>query len=198
MVRIAGSRFVDRAPGERNVTVYTNADTVTLYLNGEKYGVLPVEDHAAVFVDVPLADGENTLRAIVDGAEDTIMLRGVSEPNADYMLPDIAESMMAGNWFDEQQEETDSDEIEVIPGMYSVEDKLDPLLYNEECLRIVRGWVVTSKCLDPEWKVLATTTLIKWRKKFDFRVLSEMKVFKNLPKAEFARLNRMLNKVPKE
>ncbi len=197
MVHIRGRRFVDRAPGERDVTVYTNADMVTLYLNGEKYAEMKVEDHAAVFADVPLKDGENTLKAVVSGAEDTVMLRGVAECNPDYILPDIAASRLAGNWFDEQEEE-ESDEIIVVPGMFSLEDTLDPLLYNEECLRLVRGWAMSSKCLNSELKVLATTNLIKWRQKFNFRVLSDLKVFEGLPKAEFARLNRMLSKVPKE
>jgi len=198
MVRIAGRRFTDRAPGERDVTVYTNAETVTLYLNGEKYAKLAVEDHAAVFAEVPLKDGENTLTAVVSDAEDSIVLRGVAAPNPDYILPDIAESKMAGNWFGEQQDEEESDEIVVIPGMYSVEDKLDPLLYNEECLRLVRGWIMSSKVMLPEMKILASTSLVKWRAKFNFRVLSQMKVFLNLPVAEFARLNRMLIKVSKE
>jgi len=198
MVRISGRRFTDRAPGERDVTVYTNAETVTLYLNGEKYAKLAVEDHAAVFAEVPLKDGENTLTAVVSDAEDSIVLRGVAAPNPDYILPDIAESKMAGNWFGEQQDEEESDEIVVIPGMYSVEDKLDPLLYNEECLRLVRGWIMSSKVMLPEMKILASTSLVKWRAKFNFRVLSQMKVFLNLPVAEFARLNRMLIKVSKE
>ena len=197
MVRIAGRRFVDRAPDERDVTVYTNAESVTLFLNGEKYADMKVEDHAAVFANVALKDGENTLKAMVDGAEDTIILCGVAESNPDYILPDIAASKLAGNWFNEQEDE-ESDEIRVIPGMYSVEDTLNPLLYNEECLRLTRGWIMSSKVLNPEVKIMASTNLNKWRAKFDFRVLSQMKVFKDLPQTEFARLNRMLSKVPKE
>ena len=197
MVRIAGRRFVDRAPGERDVTVYTNAESVTLFLNGEKYGDMKVEDHAAVFANVALNDGENTLKAVVDGAEDTIILCGVAESNPDYILPDIAASKLAGNWFNEQEDE-ESDEIQVVPGMYSVLDTLNPLLYNEECLRLTRGWIMSSKVLNPEVKIMATTNLPKWRIKFDYRVLPQMKVFKDLPQTEFARLNRMLSKVPKE
>ena len=197
MVHIAGRRFVDRAPGERDVTVYTNAESVTLFLNGEKYADMKAEDHAAVFANLPLKDGENTLKAVVDGAEDAITLRGVAESNPDYILPDIAASKLAGNWFNEQEDE-ESDEIQVIPGMYSVEDTLNPLLYNEECLRLTRGWIMSSKVLNPEVKVMATTNLPKWRIKFDYRVLPQMKVFKDLPQTEFARLNRMLSKVPKE
>ena len=82
MVHICGSRFVDRAPGQRDITVYTNCPEVTLFVNGEKAAVQTVHKHMAVFKDVNLIKGKNTISVKASNApEDTIILNGVDEPN---------------------------------------------------------------------------------------------------------------------
>src|SRR5699024_10809817 len=99
MLHVCGVRFVDRAPGERNVTVYTNCPSVTLILNGAEVATLEAVDHAAVFKDVPLKDGPNTVSARCgDVASNTIILNGVAEHNYAYDLP---EGNDAANWFDD-------------------------------------------------------------------------------------------------
>ena len=40
----------------------------------------------------------------------------------EYTLPNIAEAMAIGNWFDDIVDNDESDEIEVIEGYYSLED----------------------------------------------------------------------------
>jgi beta-galactosidase len=100
MIYIAGRRFTDRASDERDVTVYTNCDSVTLYLNGKRMKTIHAVDHAVVFEDVPLKAGENILTAEGnEGVEDTIVLNGVEGHNTDYDLPDIAAALQIGNWF---------------------------------------------------------------------------------------------------
>ena len=56
MVYVAGRRFADRAPEERNITVYTNCDEVTLVVNGVEVETKAAVDHAVVFENVVLKD----------------------------------------------------------------------------------------------------------------------------------------------
>lgn len=73
--------------------------------------------------------------------EDTITLNGVAEHNPDYTLPDLAEAMQIGNWFDDIADDSDSEEIDIIDGYYSVKDPVGILFANEECLKIAKGWL---------------------------------------------------------
>ncbi|MCI6998202.1 MAG: glycoside hydrolase family 2 protein [Eubacterium sp.] len=143
MVYVAGRRFADRAPEERNITVYTNCDEVTLVVNGTAVETKSAVDHAVVFENVVLQDGANTITAKAGDVEDTITLNGVAEHNPDYTLPDLAEAMQIGNWFDDIADDSDSEEIEIIDGYYSVKDPLGILFANEECLKIAKGWLMT-------------------------------------------------------
>ena len=144
MVYVAGRRFADRAPEERNITVYTNCDEVTLVVNGTAVETKAAVDHAVVFENVALQDGANTITAKAGDVEDTITLNGVAEHNPDYTLPDLAEAMQIGNWFDDIADDSDSEEIEVIDGYYSVKDPVGILFANEECLKITKGWMMTQ------------------------------------------------------
>jgi len=74
--------------------------------------------------------------------EDTITLNGVAEHNPEYTLPDIAAAMQVGNWFDDIADNDDSEEIEIIEGYYSIKDSLNDLMVNEECLKIMKGWLM--------------------------------------------------------
>lgn len=124
MVHICGARFTDRAPGQRDITVYTNCPSVTLYVNGRRVHRCKAVDHACVFKNVRLAMGENTLVAKADGAsDDTIRLNGVAQPNPDYKLPDGMGD--AGNWFDDSGVEH---KMEFPEGCCSLHDKLGTLL----------------------------------------------------------------------
>ena len=100
MVRVAGRRFADRAPEERNITVYTNCDEVTLVLNGVEVETKAAVDHAVVFENVALNDGANTITAKAGSVEDTITLNGVAEHNYSYDLPEGNEG---ANWFDDPE-----------------------------------------------------------------------------------------------
>ncbi|MDY2594835.1 MAG: hypothetical protein SOW34_08060 [Oliverpabstia sp.] len=141
MVYVAGRRFADRAPEERNITVYTNCYEVTLVVNGTAVETKVAVDHAVVFENVALQDGANTITAKAGDVEDTITLNGVAEHNPDYTLPDLAEAMQIGNWFDDIADDSDSEEIDIIDGYYSVKDPVGILFANEECLKIAKGWL---------------------------------------------------------
>ena len=88
MIHISGSRFVDRAPGERNITVYTNCPTVTLTVNGVEAGTLEAVDHCAVFQNVDLKAGANTVTASCGEVSDTAAFNGVAEHHYAYDPPE--------------------------------------------------------------------------------------------------------------
>ena len=192
MVYVAGRRFADRAPEERNVTVYTNCDEVTLVVNGVEVETKAAVDHAVVFENVALNDGANTVTAKAGDLEDTITLNGVAEHNADYTLPDIAAAMAVGNWFDDIADDSDSEEIEVIEGYYSVEDPCGVLLSNEECLKTVKGWLMKMGNLT------MTSMLTTVRDMMGFAKLPDtMTMMGGCTPKQLAQLNRQLNKIKK-
>ena len=134
MVHVCGARFADRAPGQRDVTVYTNCPSVTLLVNGAEVGTAQAADHACVFRDVPLAEGANTVTAKADGApEDSITLNGVAEPNQSYVLPQ--EQGEAGNWFDELGQAV---ALEFPEGFFSIRDKLGDLMDHPEAGKVIQ------------------------------------------------------------
>ena len=192
MVHVAGRRFADRAPEERNVTVYTNCDEVTLVVNGVEVETKAATDHAVVFENVVLNDGANTVTAKAGAVEDTITLNGVAEHNAEYTLPDIAAAMAAGNWFDDIADNSESEEIEVIAGYYSVEDTAGELLANEECMKIVKGWLMTQGNLTLA-SMLTTVRDMMGFNKFSASLAS----FGQPSQKDLAQLNRQLNKIQK-
>ena len=190
MVYIAGRRWVDRAPEERNITVYTNCEQVTLVVNGAEVETKAAQDHCVVFENVALNDGENTVTARgCCGVEDTVTLCGVAEHNPDYTLPDIAAAMAVGNWFDEVADNEDSDEIVVIDGYFSVDDTAGEALANEECLKIVKGWFMTQGNLT---YASMLTTLRDMMGFYTIRMVCREATPKQL-----AQLNRLLSRVKK-
>ena len=133
MVHVCGSRFVDRAPGQRDVIVYTNCPEVTLFVNGAEVGTQQAVDHMCVFHEVALQNGANTVTAKAAGApDDTISLNGVDKPNESYVLPQ--EETEAGNWFDELGNEV---KMEFPEGYLSIKEKLGTIMANEEGAKVL-------------------------------------------------------------
>ena len=195
MVYVAGRRFADRAPEERNVTVYTNCEAVTLVVNGVEVATQNAVDHVVVFENVAMQDGTNTITAKSGEVADTITLNGVAEHNSDYTLPDIAAAMAVGNWFDEVADNEDSEEIVVIPGYFSIEDTYGELLSNEECFKIVKGWLMKQNNLT------LASMLTTLRDMMGFMKFSESGAASGLMGAvtqkDMAQLNRLLSRVKK-
>ncbi len=191
MVYIAGRRWVDRAPEERNITVYTNCDCVTLVVNGAEVETKEAIDHCVVFENVAFAEGENTIAAKSGAAEDTITLNAVAEHNPDYTLPDIAAAMAVGNWFDEVSDNDDSDEIVIVEGCYSVEDTLGEMLQNEECLKIVKGWLMN------QGNLTLASMLTTIRDMMGFYKITNLSSFGEITPKALAQLNRLLSRVKK-
>lgn len=136
MVHICGARFNDRAPGERDITVYTNQPSVTLILNGQEVATLDAVDHTAVFKDVALQRGTNTVTACAgDVRGNTITLNGVTEHNYAYDLPEGNE---AANWFDDPAARAAHKPLEYPKGYYSIRDKIGDLLADDRTAPLIQ------------------------------------------------------------
>ena len=135
MIHIAGSRFVDRAPGERNITVYTNCDEITLWVNGEAVETRQAVDHQAVFENVAMADGENVIRTTSgEVSSQTVVLRGVATQNYRYILPD---GNAAANWFEDPAAVHARRPFTYVDGYFNIKDKLGDLMGNPQVMEAV-------------------------------------------------------------
>lgn len=133
-VHVAGRRFVDRAPGQRDIKVYSNQEQIVLLINGREIG-RKTGAHVFVFHDVPLTDGTNTVTALAGPASDTISLNAVAQPNPDYVLPgfDPTEQGVT-NWFADIQVEG---EMEYPEGHFSFRDRVKDLYENQEAAALL-------------------------------------------------------------
>lgn len=192
MIYVAGRRFKDRAPEERNITVYTNCKEITLFINDVQVETKVAVDHAVVFENVMLADGSNIVTAKFEEIEDTITLNGVSKHNEEYTLPDIAEAIKVGNWFDAIADNSDSEEIEIIEGYYSIEDPGGELIANEECFKIVKGWFVKEGDLTIASMLKSLQSVLGFQKVYEWAEGTCA-----ASKKEWAQLNRQLSKIKK-
>lgn len=138
MIHVCGERFVDRAPDERNVTVYTNCPKVTLVVNNQEVATQDAIDHAVVFKAVPLKDGANTITAKCPDCGlqgNTITLNGVAEHNYSYDLP---EGNQGANWFNDPAAVAARKALKYPVGYYSIKDKVSVLLANSKTAPIVK------------------------------------------------------------
>ena len=137
MVFVSGGRFVNRAPEERNVIVYTNCDEVTLVVNGVDVATKKAEDHMITFENVALKDGENTVTAYAgDVKANEIVLCGVAEHDYSYDLPDGNQGV---NWFDDPAAVAMKKAFKYPKDAYSIKDKIGALLGNPQTAAILGG-----------------------------------------------------------
>ena len=137
MVHVCGERFVDRAPDERDITVYTNQPAVTLIVNGREVSTQETVDHAAVFKAVELRNGENIVTAKAgDVLGNTVTLNAVAEHNYAYDLP---EGNQGANWFHDPAAVAARNAFKYPTGFFSIRDKVSALLANPKAAAIVKS-----------------------------------------------------------
>jgi len=99
-VHISGRRYVDRTEDVTQIKVYSNCDTVSLYVDGKLFGEQK-GDKVFTF-DVPISS-THAIEARSGELTDSIQIKKVAEQNPSYVLPqaDIV------NWFDKDLEARD-------------------------------------------------------------------------------------------
>ena len=197
MLHIAGRRFQNRAPGERDVTVYTNCREVTLCLNGKAFATCPVTDHAAVFADVPLQDGENTLTAFCGDVSDSICLWGVAEHDGSYDLPDLVAAMQVGNWFDSYVTTVDYGEKG-----YHLDMLFGDILRNPRCFELVKGWAMSREHIGIDRRFRFVSSLGNWKNSSVYRQKTPLEasafIREVATREDVAELKRLLRTVPRD
>lgn len=116
-VHICGKRYVDRVEARTRVTVYSNQAEVELFVNGQSVGKQRSDRHFFYFEVENI--GESELLAVAGDCKDRSKIRKVEEVNEAYICK---ETGLVLNWFD----------IEMPEGRYSLNDKIEAILGNEE------------------------------------------------------------------
>ena len=136
MVHIAGRRYAQRAGDTTEVKVYSNQDSVTLFVNGKE--VETKTAHRVFRFKVKLEDGFNALLAVAGDVKDSITLEKVDKEPASYTLPEFNERQEGvKNWFKQVGSLDLTAPMQFPEGYYNVHDTMETLAENEEAFAIV-------------------------------------------------------------
>ncbi len=119
-VHICGERFKERVAGTKEIKVYSNLDTVTLNVNGEKQ---TLSGDKIFRFTVEIKEGENTATAFSGEYSHTITITGVTEDNESYRLSEGQQSFVR-NWFEAGGE--------IDPDRLSLNDTLGDIINSAE------------------------------------------------------------------
>ena len=162
MVHIAGRRHAQRAGETTEIKVYSNQDTVVLYINGKEVGQQTA--HRVFKFDVALNEGFNTILAVAGDVKDSITLEKVAEEPAYYTLPEFNERQEGvANWF-KQVGSLDLDlkaPMEFPEGYYSIKDNMEEVSKSPEAFALVAKVVKLTTNFDVKpgsgmWDMLKT------------------------------------------
>ena len=136
MVYVSGCRFVNRAPGERNIIVYTNCDEVTLVVNGVEVATKKAEDHMIVFENA-VVDGENIVTAYAGEVKSNeVKFNGVADHDYSYDLP---EGNQGANWFDDPKLVEMKKAFKYPKDAFSIKDKMGALMDHPEASKLLNN-----------------------------------------------------------
>ena len=129
-VHLCGKRYVNRCEGETEIKVYSNCETVSLFVDDTLVGT---QTGKTVFrFRIPLV-GEHLIRAEGKGCGDVMCIRRASEPDESYIFNKAAASVT--NWFD-------ADELD--PSCFSVSDTLGEIRQHPQAGAIIEAMMVKS------------------------------------------------------
>ena len=191
-VHVCGRRFMDRAPGQRDIKVYSNCPQVTLLVNGCEVASLKA-DKIFLFKDVILQNGVNEIIARAEGAaDDVIYLNGVATPNSSYILPQEENSGDGvANWFDDIAV---SRKLEFPEGFFSIKDKMGEIMANPESAAVMDQ--VFSQMGGGTMNAQSMKNMLGMLKNMSVETILKMAGKKVPADAKYV-LNDMLNKIKK-
>ncbi|MBI9015226.1 MAG: DUF4982 domain-containing protein [Clostridiales bacterium] len=140
VLHLTSKRFVDRVSSEIEVKVYSNLDSVTLFVNGEEIGTMTSDNHVFKFENVKITDGNNDLKVVSGEHVDTSIVNKVDEANESYICTDQSDHAV-DNWFDDAGLDTDIKELEYPDGFYSIKDSIGDIISNEDGDAILRKYM---------------------------------------------------------
>ena len=190
MVHIAGRRHAQRAGETTEIKVYSNQDTVVLYVNGKEVGQQTA--HRVFKFDVALNEGFNTIVAVAGDVKDSITLEKVAEEPGYYTLPEFNERQEGvANWFKQVGSMDLTAPMEFPEGYYSVKDTMEDLAKNEEALALAAKAVKLATNFD----IKPGVGMWDMMKKMTPEAMSNM--ISGMPEGFIESLNAQLIKVKK-
>ena len=186
MVHLCGKRYAQRAGEEREIKVYTNQDSVTLYLNGKEIATQAPVDHICKF-NVALADGYNIFLAVAGEVKDTMTIEKVDVEPEIYTLPDVDDGEGgAANWFTAEgsaELEDDGAPMEFPEGKLSIKSTIGQVYKNEA------AWEFFSKMTQGK----IGPDMPMWGMMENFAIEMMMGMAGNVPESAIKALNKQLN-----
>ena len=182
MVHVCGSRYVDRAEDVTEVKVYSNADRVSLYVDGQHFATQ--EGHRVFRFQVPIS-GEHVIEARAAGQSESIQVRRVEKENPDYVF---AKKQDVVNWFD--QDAIDSD-------CFSVSDTLADLRANPEAGAIVEQMMAMGAASRGDVAESVKDNPALQRMMGRMTLISLLKQAGNIEEESIRQLNRVLQGIRK-
>ena len=190
MVHIAGRRHAQRADETTEIKVYSNQDTVVLYVNGKEVGQQTA--HRVFKFNVALNEGFNTIVAVAGDVKDSITLEKVAEEPGYYTLPEFNERQEGvANWFKQIGSMDLTAPMEFPEGYYSVKDTMEDLAKNEEALALAAKAVKLATNFD----IKPGVGMWDMMKKMTPEAMSNM--ISGMPEGFIESLNAQLIKVKK-
>ena len=190
MVHIAGRRHAQRAGETTEIKVYSNQDTVILYVNGKEVGQQTA--HRVFKFNVALNEGFNTIVAVAGDVKDSITLEKVAEEPGYYTLPEFNERQEGvANWFKQIGSMDLTAPMEFPEGYYSVKDTMEDLAKNEEALALAAKAVKLATNFD----IKPGVGMWDMMKKMTPEAMSNM--ISGMPEGFIESLNAQLIKVKK-
>ncbi|MDE6675120.1 MAG: glycoside hydrolase family 2 protein [Acetatifactor sp.] len=182
MVHICGSRYVDRAEDVTEVKVYSNADQVSLYVDGQHFAIR--DGHRIFRFQVPIS-GEHVIEAKAAGQSESIQVRRVEKENPDYIF---VKKQDVVNWFD--QEALD-------PNYFSVSDTLADLRANPEAGAIVEQMMAKGAASRGDVAESVKDNPALQRMMGRMTLISLLKQAGNIEEESIRQLNRVLQGIKK-
>ena len=190
MVHIAGRRHAQRAGETTEIKVYSNQDTVVLYVNGKEVGQQTA--HRVFKFNAALNEGFNTIVAVAGDVKDSITLEKVAEEPGYYTLPEFNERQEGvANWFKQVGSMDLTAPMEFPEGYYSVKDTMEDLAKSEEALALAAKAVKLATNFD----IKPGVGMWDMMKKMTPEAMSNM--ISGMPEGFIESLNAQLIKVKK-
>ena len=119
-VHIGGERYVERTIGKSRVDVFSNCDSVELFVNGTSYGS---QQGKLTTFEIDIVAGENEIKAVADNYTHSIKVQGVEEEPASYKCNQSGN--LVRNWFA-------ADDATTAKDCLSVNDKIGIVLKSDD------------------------------------------------------------------
>ena len=122
-MHLCAKGYANRAEETTQIKVYSNQNSVTLFMDGKEIGTC--EGKTVFTWDVKIT-GTHEFRAVSGECTDTMTITKVAEPDESYIFNKAAQSVT--NWFDAD---------EVNPEYFSIQDTLGELRAHPEAGKVV-------------------------------------------------------------